>query len=276
MTSTPTPLWEQQARQWSRIKPPLRPSGEDLVWAQESVDRWQRRHRRSPRTLVLGATAELASLRWLEDSEVTGLDLSGPMLQGVWMAAPTAAGRRLAIEGNWLNMPFPARSFDLVFGDGSFSLVRQSEGRTLAQAIRRVLCEDGELSLRAYVRPETAESPKAVCEHLLAGRIGNFHVFKFRLLMALERGAGEVWVADAWECFQAHCPPAEFTARALGWAVDEVTTIESYRGQSAVYWFPTLAEFRTVLEPDFIEEACLWPTYELGDRCPTLVLRPRG
>jgi SAM-dependent methyltransferase len=272
----PTPLWEQQARQWSRIKPPLRPSGEDLVWAQESIDRRRQRQQRPLRALVLGATAELASLHWPEDSEVTAMDLSDPMLQGVWMAAPAASGRRHAIEGNWLNMPFPAGSFHLVFGDGSFSLVRQSEGRALAQAVRRVLRTEGELSLRAYVRPDQAESPEAVCDQLLAGRIGSFHIFKFRLLMALQRGAGEVWVADAWEAFHASCPPADEVASRLGWAMDEVTTLESYRGQSSIYWFPTLAEFRAILEPDFIEEACLWPTYELGERCPTFVLRPRN
>jgi SAM-dependent methyltransferase len=272
---TPTPLWEQQARQWSRIKPPLRPSGEDLVWAQESLDRRQRSQGQSLRALVLGATAELASLRWPEDCEVTAVDLSVPMLQGVWMAAPAAPGRRLALEGNWLNMPFPAGSFALAFGDGSFSLVRQSEGRALAQAIRQVLREDGELSLRAYVRPDQAETPEAVCEQLLAGRIGSFHIFKFRLLMSLQRGKGEVWVADAWDAFHANCPPAEEVASRLGWAVDEVTTIESYRGQSSIYWFPTLAEFRAILEPEFIEESCLWPTYELGERCPTFDLRPR-
>ncbi len=276
MTAAPIPLWEQQARQWSRIKPPLRPSGEDLIWAQEAVDRWQRNRRRAPRALVLGATVELASLRWPENSEVTGMDLSAPMLQGVWLAAPAAPGRRRAVEGNWLDMPFPAQSFDLVLGDGSFSVMRQSEGLPLARAIRRVLRSGGKVVLRAYVRPEVAESPESVCQHLLAGRIGNFHVFKFRLLMSLQRGGGEVRVADAWEFFRANCPSAESISRQLGWTLDEIQTIEPYRGQGTVYWFPTLAEFRATLGQVFIEDACLWPSYELGDRFPTFILLSRS
>lgn len=271
----PGSLWEQQARQWSRIGPPLRPSGQDLVWAQEAVDRWQRTRPQAPRALVLGATAELASLRWPEDSEVTAMDLSAPMLRGVWLTAPDAPGRRLAVEGNWLDMPFLARAFDLVFGDGSFSLVSRREGLPLASAIRRVLRENGLLALRAYIRPEGVESPETVCEQLLGGRIGSFHLFKLRLLMSLHRGSGEVRVADAWEFFRAHCPSTESLARLLGWTLDEIQTIESYRGQGSIYWFPTLAELRAVLAPDFVEEVCWWPSYELGDRCPTLVLLPR-
>lgn len=271
----PRSLWEQQAWQWSRIGPPLRPSGQDLVWAQEAVDRWQRTQQQAPRALVLGATAELASLRWPEDSEVTGIDLSAPMLQGVWLTAPDAPGRRLAVEGNWLAMPFLAKGFDLVLGDGSFSLVSRSEGLPLARAIRRVLRENGLLALRAYTRLEDVESPETVCEQLLGGRIGTFHIFKLRLLMSLHRGAGEVRVADAWEFFRANCPSAESLAKRLGWALDEIQTIESYRGQSSAYWFPTLTELRATLVPDFVEEGCWWPAYELGDRCPTLVLLPR-
>ena len=275
MSTTQTPLWELQARQWSRIKPPLRPSAEDVIWAQEAVDRCQMRCGGMLRAMVLGATAELASLQWSADSEVTGLDLSSPMLTGVWLAAPTAPGRRLAVEGNWLQMPFPEESFDLVFGDGSFSLVRQSEGSLLSSKIQRVLRRGGMLSLRAFIRPDIAKPPATVWQELLAGRIGNFGIFKFRLLMSLAAGNGEVWVADAWEYFHARCSSVEALAQQLGWAVDEIATIESYRGQRTFYWFPTLAELRASLAHEFVERACQWPSYEMGDRCPTFTLLSR-
>ena len=271
----PTPLWAQQAAQWARIKAPLRPSGEDLVWVQNSLDQWHDDTRRPPAAVVLGATAELAALRWPLRSQVTAIDLSPAMLQGVWLGAPAAPGQRLAVKGNWLHMPFVAGGTDLVLADGSFTLVRQAEARILVPAIRRLLRADGRLILRAYTRPQSRETPESVCAQLVAGQIGSFHVFKFRLLMSLHRGMGEVGVSDAWDFFDKHCPPAETIARNLGWAIDEVLTIEAYRGQDSVYWFPVLEELRAVLEPYFHEVECRWPTYELGDRCPTLVLRPR-
>ncbi len=121
----PEPLWEQQARQWARLKPPLRPSAEDIAVAQRVVDEWVLAHGSAPRALVLGATPELASLRWPEESAVAAVDLSSVMLRHVWLPAPSAPGRRWAVRGQWLTLPHPRQSMDLVLGHGSFSLVRR-------------------------------------------------------------------------------------------------------------------------------------------------------
>src|SRR5690606_904625 len=112
----PEPLWEQQARQWAQLKPPLRPSAEDIAVAQRVVDEWVLARGCAPRALVLGATPEFASLRWVEGSAVVAVDLSSVMLGNVWLPAPSAPGRRWAVRGQWLQLPHPPQSMDLVLG----------------------------------------------------------------------------------------------------------------------------------------------------------------
>jgi hypothetical protein len=55
-------------------------------------------------------------------------------------------------------------------------------------------------------------------------------------------------------------------------AVHEVIVgVESYRGLTARYFLPTLAEFREVFRTGFVETECAWGRHELADRCPTFV-----
>jgi SAM-dependent methyltransferase len=271
--TVPDPLWEQQARQWAQLKPPLRPSDEDIAVAQRVVDDWGLVHRRAPRALVLGATPELASLRWPEASHVVAVDLSSVMLRHVWLPAPWAPGRRGAIRGQWLQLPYPRQSVDLILGHGSFSLVRHADASALAGSIHQVMRSDGRLVLRAYVRPSPHVPPEQVWHEMTAGRIRGFTEFKLRLLMALQRD-GEVRVADGWEFFRQHVESLEAFATRTGWSIDEVSTISAYKNQTSIYWFPDLPELRSVLHAGFVEEECVMPSYSFGYACPTFVLRP--
>ena len=72
------------------------------------------------------------------------------------------------------------------------------------------------------------------------------------------------------------CPdPLQMRAPGARRDAGHLTTVEVYRGSPAVYSFPTLAELRAELAADFEELSCHVPGYELGERCPTLVLSPR-
>ena len=271
----PSRLWEQQARQWARLGPPLRPGGEDVLLAQRAIDTWRRNHSSSPRAVILGATPELASLDWPEGSHVIAVDLVEGMLRGVWMLAPSAAGRRQSVIGNWLQMPLKPSSVDVAMADGSFSLVRRARAALFVASVREMLRSDGVLALRSYIRPPIDELPASVWDQMLAGPVGGFSTFKLRLLMSLHDGTGEVRLADAWRFFHERCSSYESLADRTGWSLDEVSTVEAYRNQQSVYRFPTLVELRSTLAPYFVEEDCASPSYEMGERCLSLVLRPR-
>jgi hypothetical protein len=116
-----------------------------------------------------------------------------------------------------------------------------------------------------------------VFDDLLSGRIGNFHVFKWRLAMALHGSLAEgVVVGAIWEEWHRRKIPAADLSRALGWPVAAINTIDSYRGSDMHYTFPTLEEVSGIAGEYLDEEARYFMTYELGERCPTFCLVPQG
>jgi SAM-dependent methyltransferase len=250
----------------------LRPGPEDLAVVAEAAAGWQAAHPDARlRALILGVTPELATLAWPPQTTVTAVDQSPGMIRHVWPGAPDRA-----LCADWRRLPLPDGAVDLIAGDGCCSLLPfPDEVHALAAELRRVLTPGGIYVLRAFVQPEAREDLAAVGAALWSGRIGNFHVFKWRLVMSLQPSTARgVQLADVWDAWHALCPDPDALAEARGWPLSTITTIDSYRGAPAVYRFPTLAELRAVLSANFTEVACHTPTYELGERCPTLVWVP--
>lgn len=268
-----TALWERQAEQWELLGHPLRPGPPDIVRVQESVDERGPITGDAPTALILGVTPELVQLRWPAGATVLATDRSMVMIRGIGPAASQSVGRASSAQADWLALPLPDASCDLVLSDGGFANVPGADAAALARSIRRVLCPDGVLTTRMFVRPDDREEPDHVWEELVGGRIGSFAAFKLRLLMALCADDGDVGVADGWTYVTSRCPDQDALAEQLGWPVAVIRTIDAYRDQPTVYWFPTLAQFRAVVSPVFDEQGCHWPGYELGERCPTFVLR---
>ncbi|MCA9573263.1 MAG: hypothetical protein KC656_35750, partial [Myxococcales bacterium] len=161
--------------------------------------------------------------------------------------------------------------------DGCFGVLSwPGEHRALLRRVRRFLAPGGRFVFRVFVRPGP-EAVEEVIERALDGRLATFHAFKLCLLMASQPDtAAGVVTGEVWERWSAAVPdPTAFAAR-TGWPVEQVATIDAYRGQPAVYTFPTLAEIRSVLDGEGFEvERVMEPGYPLGSRCPTLVARPR-
>lgn len=273
MTAQPD-HWNQHARQWSLIGPPLRPAAQDVQLFEKELRAWQARDGAvSPRALLCGVTPEIAAMQWPRGTRLTAVDHSRPMIAGVW---PGSGVPGSAVCGNWLALPLPAASQDILVGDGCYSLlVGRARYAAFSAELRRVAAGGALLLMRYFVRPERPEARGTVVDDLWQGRIGNFHVFKWRLAMALhgslEQGVrlGDIW--DAWH--EAVPDPARLAAQ-LGWREEVVNTISNYRGVDTCYSFPTLEEARA-LAGDFDIVSTRIPDYELGARCPTLVMRPK-
>lgn len=268
-----TSHWNQHARQWQWMGSPLRPDPQDVRIVERALADWHAVTGVSqPRALLMGVTPELATLRWPAGTRLTAVDHSLAMIAAVWPRAPAGAAC-----AEWSALPLPDASHDIVVGDGCFVVLAHPEGYdALTAEVRRVLRADGLFTIRIYVRPEEREPLSAIFDSLHNGRIGSFHVFKWRLAMALHGGLGEgVRLADVWDAWHAAVPDPEALAARLGWPRESVLTIDAYRDVATRYTFPTLAEARANLERSFIESGCHFPVYELGERCPTLILRPR-
>ena len=130
--------------------------------------------------------------------------------------------------------------------------------------------------IRFFISTGEENTPGQVHEHMLAGEIGNFHIFKFRLAIALQSSAREgVSVGDVWENWNQQGYVIDELAAHLGWQPETIRTIDAYRGMTARYTYPSLTEALSVFSPWFEQVAVYRHDYEFGENCPTVVMRPR-
>lgn len=269
--------WRRHAQQWDSVGPPLRPDRDDVAVAQRLVHRARRMAGGgSLRIALLGVTPELAGMAWPQGSRLLPVDRSVEMIRGI--LPRRAAVPMMPVCAGWLQLPLGDDSLDCVVGDGCFTVLEHVEAhRRLCRELCRVLRPGGCFVIRLFVQSPERESPAAVFDELAAGTIGSFHVFKWRLAMALHDNLDEgIPVRDIWRRWSQAGVAAEGLAARLGWSLDAVRTIEVYRDSPARYTFPTLDQAREVLAEHFEELECHVPAYELGDRCPSLLLRASG
>jgi SAM-dependent methyltransferase len=264
-------FWEREWLWWHRLGTPLRPAAEDIeILGRLIAQGCGARGCRQPEAVLLGVTPEIASMQWPIGTRLLAIDRSQGMIDNVWPKQPFA--RATVISGEWTKMPMVAGSYDVATGDGCFSQLSYPEGYdALVQELRRILKPGGLFAMRAFVRPEPAESVEALLADLNAGKIRNFHVFKWRFNMALQSDiAAGVRLRDIWDAFTGEFGDPSALAAQRGWPFETVETIHAYREVDARYTYPTLSELREKLAC-FSEVACVYPTYEMADRCPTLL-----
>ncbi len=271
--------WNRHAAAWRNICAPLRPTNEDVSHLRDRVARWAALRIEQPlplRGLLLGVTPEIAVVDWTPELHLLAIDQSQGMIDGVW---PGDTAQRQATRGDWFNMHVAAGSFDLAIGDGALNALEFPDGyRRLATSLARAIRLDGLLALRTFCRPARDEPVDAVFSDAAAGAIGNFHIFKWRLVMALQGqdAARGVTLGDVWTVFHQRVSDIAAWAADRGWPFDEVSSIESYRGSAGVYSFPSFEETALVLG-DAFELVQRWHgDYEMADRCPHLWLRRRA
>jgi hypothetical protein len=270
--------WNAHAARWRLIGAPLRPSATDIEYLRDSVGRLLGTGARTDapprRALLLGVTPEIAEMVWEPPLQLVAVDKSEGMVRGVW---PGDTSTRRALVGDWFALKLAEAPFDIVMGDGVFSIFDYPSGYTrFAAALAELVNPRGLLSVRLFCRPEPAESLDAVFHALFAGDIGNFHVFKWRLAMALQGDATRgVRLADIWRAFSDGAKSARHVAEQTGWPEPVIATIEGYRDVEDRYSFSTEREVVDALSPAFELVEAWRPSYELGERCPQLSLRRR-
>ncbi len=266
MTSNSSRVSHWGPKYLSRIGPPLRPQDEDLVLLKRALGSISGVH------LLLGATPEYATLA----AQVVAVDYNEAMLREVW---PRSARGHDAVRANWLRLPFAAHSVVAVLGDGSVNARAYPDEYTmLFEQLRRVLVPGGRLVMRAFVRPEGAQSCRTLCERALRREFRSFHAFKWRLGMAMLAESDEVNVraADIYACRRELLPDDETLAAATGWDIAAIGTINAYRGATVSFSFPTLEQLRRSYAATFDEISVAHGAYELAECCPILSLLARG
>lgn len=269
-------IWNRHSAQWQNVGPPLRPCGQDLALLRRVLEeQCTTRGWILLRALLLGVTPEIATMDWPGDTRLLALDRHRGMIASVWPGDGIVDAA--VVCADWTRMPVRDGQCEVVVSDCCYSSLDYPKGYwTLTSELHRVLKAGGLFAMRAFVRPERREPVETVIDDLLRGRIGNFHVLKWRLAMGLhgDLTAG-VRLADIWNAWNRSVAKPDLLARQLGWPINVIRTIDAYQALETRYTFPTLEELRHTLSTQFTETACVFPEYELGDRCPTLAFEPR-
>lgn len=219
---------------------------------------------------MLGVTPELVAMAWPAGSTVLAVDREPAMIAALFPPGPD----RRAVVGEWLALPAADGAIDAVVGDGCASLFACPDGyRALAAELARACAPGGCVILRLFVLPPRRESLADIAAALAAGAIGSIDVLKWRLAMALAGDDRSVEMSAILGAFDAIVPDRAALAAATGWPRSVIDHLDTYRVSRTRLAFPTLAESIAALAPAFARHEIHTPGYELGDRCPTLVLR---
>ena len=265
-------MWRKQSRQWQHVGAPLRPTEEDqhLLF---SVARTVLNHP-APRLMVMGVTPEVVNLPWPADAHLTAVDRCEQMIARVWQPHEAISS---AVEcADWHRLPFEDKRFQLVIGDGCTTQFEgESDYLEIFAELSRVLRDDGLLTMRCFIRPDTPESLDAVVTAAHAADINNFGSLKWRLAMALVGHSQDmvIPVTRITEAFDELFPDRDALATEANWAREEIDTIDAYRDNRVCYTFPTLTELENILNPYFWLENVCTASYELASQCPILSLR---
>jgi len=257
------PPWGVFHRRWVRLQPPLRPNRQVC----DLVQRLTAGH--SGRTLLLGVTPQLAVV----SPPTIAVDRSSGSLTCIW---PGNDATRCAVQGNWLDLPFPRASFTGAIGDGSLNCLEfPHEYRRVLRELARVLRSGGRIVVRVYATPSRCESLAQVRERTLAGRVSNVDALKWRLAHALctARQDANLPVRAIWAAFNQAFPDRPALLRATGWTDDDLAHVDAYEMLPDVFSFPTLDQLAGVVaESAFTSHFAETAGYELADRCPILVM----
>jgi len=273
MTNEQDTQWTGHATQWKWIGSPLRPTQEDVRLLEKPL--WDSlAHRPRSRILMTGLTPEIQCISRPADSTLFAADSSWAMISVLGQKDRGALAEVTCCH--WLSMPFLPSSFDLVIGDGCHNLLPcPGQYHRLHRELRALLRPGGRMLFRFFIRKNSRETIDDVLNDLNAGRIGNFHVFKWRLLQALHDDnegvlLGQVW--DVWD--KLGLTPSQLSKR-HGWPEEEVLTIDSYHGKDIRYWLPNKSELEELLAADSRVLSITQGHYELAELCPVVLFEPR-
>lgn len=267
--------WAAHARHWNRLGPPLRPVAEDVqrlhsAWA-SSADSPIFPSRKIE-ILMLGVTPELADHRWAHEFQLSAVDASEAMIQGVW---PGDTEQRRAYCGSWTNTPFADAAFDLIVSDcGLTPLALPEQVAALGQELRRLIRRDGRVVMRHFAQSANPLPMAQLVQLVESGKLRKFHELKLRLLLALAATLPAVRLGDAWEKFEQHFPDRARLAEQLGCSLEIIATIDAYRERDGSYAFPTLAELAQQFS-GFTLKTGPDATYPLAECCPVFSLTPK-
>lgn len=130
--------------------------------------------------LILGATPELRDIVLSYHHYLTTVDRSWEALDEKTrlMHYKNSSHEKLVVK-DWLEMDFPANSFDAILGDGVLTVLKREDQKKLLKKLRKFLKPTGSLLLReeAKLAQNIKFTPDIIVNHFRAGNYNIFDLF---------------------------------------------------------------------------------------------------
>jgi SAM-dependent methyltransferase len=270
--SRATGHWSDIAGQWEQVGPPLRPSSQDIAIVTDVIERWADRQG-APRAMILGVTPELYRIPWRASTDLLAVDRSRSMIDKVWPGPRTNI-----LCADWIAMPLKEQTRDIILCDGGLHLLPYPNGHLkFVDELQHVVAHNGIFVLRLFVPPPRRETWESVLRDLVALKIPNVNILKLRLWMALHEDIEHgVQLHCVWDTIRKVEQNLPRLATRLGWPTEQLLALDTYQNCDARYYFLDVPQVRRMFCTDragFVFESIHFPTYDLGDQCPTIVLR---
>jgi len=158
--------WKHMAETWSRFGVGNHPSSNNI----RTYERYMNevvKEVPEPSVVIFGSTPEIRDmLASYENIFVTILDVNKEMTRAMKGLMKRETDRETWIEGNWLDVPLQANSFDVVFGDHIRCNVAFEDQEKLFQNIHGILKPEGAFVTRLITRFDESPvyDPKEIIE----------------------------------------------------------------------------------------------------------------
>ena len=275
MDRSDLPYWGNVYAGLWRPRPLVQPSAEDIRFFEASAHRADELGDLSGvRALLLGVTRPIAAMRWPKDAQLVALDWSEVVIRRFWSPADAAS----VVLGDWREMPIAPATRNIVLADGCYHVLSCAEdGALLTREVRRVLRPGSFFCSRNFLRPDPPERVDDLFDELFAGHVRSLHVFRWRLVAALQGASGEGVPRDSvWKAWNARVKAPQALIDRYGDSDGGFRAIEAYRGRAARLYYFSLAELERLCSASFDAIECEIPGYEMGAHFPRLLMRARG
>ena len=193
---------------------------------------------------------------------ITNLPVS-PGLQG------NITGKRQAILGNWFTDIKVGPTQDVVLSDGSFTFSNPQAFQNLSGIVKAIMAPGGVFVGRHFVKPDNQESEQSIITLASKGGIANFHIFKFKVAMSLQKSFSlGVKQGDIYDFITIH--KNELSAI---FNDAEFDTLIPYKDQDVKMYFPKLNELKDIFKNNFSYLQVKTPGYLFGECCPIVIAK---
>ncbi|HLC98517.1 MAG TPA: class I SAM-dependent methyltransferase [Candidatus Nanoarchaeia archaeon] len=184
------------AHSWGQLTSPARPTKDELRIIKEYLKSIRDVSKKGKGMLILGATPEFRDIGHELGFNVTLIDINPKMVKAMRFLMKNKKRKENVVRANWLEMPLPEKSFDVVMGEQSVNIIKVKDYQRFLKQIRKVMKEDGILIMKTRVYVEDLgikypvrkyEQKKINMGELMvgleqdAGRHGAKGIFKLRL-----------------------------------------------------------------------------------------------